>query len=148
MTTPTDTNYAQRVAESFSRQKFMQYINASIKQIAPGYCEISLPFSENLTQQHGFFHAGIVAAIADNAAGYAAFSLMKDTSTVLTVEFKINLISPAKGDYLIGKSKVIKQGRNLTICQSEVQVGNDNDQKLCAISQTTIMELQNRIDGN
>ena len=142
-----DDNYKDRVKKSFARQKFMHFINAKLTKVDPGYCEIDLPFSENLTQQHGFFHAGIVASIADNAAGYAAYSLMESSSSVLTVEYKINLVSPARGERLTGKAKVIKHGKTLTICQAEVYAVGKNDEKLCAVAQVTLMELKNREDG-
>ncbi|MEZ4793839.1 MAG: PaaI family thioesterase [Gelidibacter sp.] len=145
--TPKDSDYEHRVSKSFAKQSFMNYIKAELQKIEPGYCEIKLPFSENLTQQHGFFHAGIVATLADNASGYAAFSLMAASSSVLTVEYKINLMSPAKGEYLIGKSKVIKNGKTLTICQSEVFASENGEQKLCAIAQVTLMELKDTYDG-
>jgi len=143
---PIDPNYAARIKDSFNRQGFMNFINAELKKIAPGYCEIELPFSENLTQQHGFFHAGIVATIADNSSGYAAYSLMKSTSSILTVEFKINLMAPAKGECLIGKSKVIKNGKTLKVCQSEIFVLSNGIEKLCAITQATLIELNDKSD--
>ncbi len=145
--TAATPDYKQKVQESFNRQKFMHFINAELLKVEPGYCEIKLPFSENLTQQHGFFHAGVVSTIADNAAGYSAFSLMEATSSILTVEFKINLIAPAKGENLIGKSKVIKSGKTLTICQVEVYAGNDEEYKLCAVAQSTLMQLMNKSDS-
>src|ERR1700741_220712 len=95
-----DKDYAFRVQESFDRQKFMNLINAKLFKIEPGFCEIHIPYDINITQQHGFFHAGIVGTMADNAAGYAAFSLMEKSSSILTVEFKLNLISPADGELL------------------------------------------------
>lgn len=143
---PIDKKYSKRVKDSFDRQNFMKLINAKLADVQPGYCEIHIPYHENLTQQHGFFHAGIISTVADNTAGYAAFSLMNENSSVLTVEFKINLISPADGGLLIGKSKVLKNGRTLTICQSEVFVIKDGKEKLCAVAQLTIIELKNRSD--
>ncbi len=143
---PIDKKYSKRVKDSFDRQNFMKLINAKLADVQPGYCEIHIPYHENLTQQHGFFHAGIISTVADNTAGYAAFSLMNENSSVLTVEFKINLISPADGELLIGKSKVLKNGRTLTICQSEVFVIKDGKEKLCAVAQLTIIELKNRSD--
>ncbi len=140
-------DYKERVIESFAKQKFMRFIKAELTEIKPGYCEISLPFSDNLTQQHGFFHAGIISTIADNAAGYAAFSLMEPTSSILTVEYKINLVSPAIGERLISKAEVIKSGKTLTICQSKVYACEKENQKLCAIAQVTLIELVNTNDG-
>ena len=94
---PKDPDYINRITNSFHRQPFMEFIGAELVKVEPGFCEIHLPYHKNLSQQHGFFHAGIVGAIADNVAGYAAFSLMDSASSILTVEFKLNLLSPADG---------------------------------------------------
>jgi len=145
--TPIDINFKKRVQDSFARQKFMTFINAELIKIQPGYCEIKLPFTESLTQQHKYFHAGIIAAIADNAAGYAAFSLMHSTSTVLTVEYKINFVAPAKGDFLVAKASVLKKGGTLIVCQAEVFAQNHSKLKLCSVMQSTLMELKNKKDS-
>ncbi len=143
---PQSADYQKKVRDSFNRQKFMSTIKAELVKIAPGYCEIQVPYQEDLTQQHGFFHAGIVSTIADNAAGYAGFSLMAENSSVLTVEFKLNLMSPGDGDLLIGKANVLKHGQTLTICRSEVYIRKNGIEKLCAASQTTLIELKNKSD--
>jgi len=144
---PKDKDFETKVRDSFSRQKFMDLINAKLFKVEPGFCEIHVPYDVNLTQQHSFFHAGIVGAIADNAAGYAAFSLMDENSSILTVEFKLNLISPADGELLIGKSQVLKYGRTLTICRSDVFIVKGGVEKLCAASQSTLIELPNKSDN-
>jgi uncharacterized protein (TIGR00369 family) len=144
--TPKDSEYFTRVHESFQRQKFMETIRAKLIKIEPGSCEIHIPYHINLTQQHGFFHAGIVGTIADNAAGYASFSLMDKHSSILTVEFKLNLLAPADGELLIGRSKVLKYGKTLTICRSDILIVKDGTEKLCAASQSTLMELSNKSD--
>lgn len=143
---PKDPDFATKVKDSFARQKFMELINAKLCKVTPGFCEIHIPYDINITQQHSFFHAGIVGTIADNAAGYAAFSLMDKDSSILTVEFKLNLISPADGELLIGKSHVLKYGKTLTICRSDVFIVKNGVEKLCAASQSTLIELQNRKD--
>ncbi|HOO10594.1 MAG TPA: PaaI family thioesterase, partial [Cyclobacteriaceae bacterium] len=102
---------------------------------------------DGLYQQHGFFHAGVISTVADNASGYAGFSLMEETSSVLTVEFKLNLLSPGAGDKLIGKASVLKNGRTLTICRSEVFVYKNNIEMLCAASQSTLIELKGKLDA-
>ena len=139
-----DADYQARVMDSFNRQKFMGYINAKLMKLAPGFCEIHLPYDVNLTQQNAFFHAGIIGSIADNAAGYAAFSLMDKNSSVLAVEFKLNLLAPADGELLIGRANVLKYGRTLTVCRSDVFIVKDGIEKLCAASQSTMMELSNK----
>ncbi len=144
--TPKDANYINKVQTSFERQQFMKFINATLFKIEPGYSEIHVPYDKNITQQHGFYHAGIVGTVADNAAGYAAFSLMDKNASILTVEFKLNLIAPADGELLIGRSNVLKNGKTLTICRSDVFIVKNGKEKLCAASQSTLIELENKND--
>ena len=136
-----------KVRESFNRQEFMHFIGARLTVLKDGYCEIELDHKKELSQQHGFFHAGIIGSLADNAAGYAAFSKMEQDSSILSVEFKINLMSPGDGEKLIAKAYVIKHGRTLTVCRSDVYIVKDAVEKLCAASQTTLIELKNRKDS-
>jgi len=143
---PKDSDFVARVNDSFGRQKFMGLLNAKLHKVEAGYCEIHVPYRLELTQQHSFFHAGIVGTVADNAAGYAAFSLMEKASTILAVEFKLNLISPADGELLIGKGYVLKYGKTLTICRSDVFILKGGAEKLCAASQSTMMELRDKHD--
>lgn len=143
---PKDPGYKTKIQESFDRQEFMKYLNGKLIKVEPGYCEIQVAYDRRLTQQHGFFHAGVIGTIADNASGYAAFSLMEMSSSILTVEFKLNLISPADGELLIGKAEVLKYGRTLTVCRSDVYIVKDGIEKLCAASQSTLIELPNRSD--
>jgi uncharacterized protein (TIGR00369 family) len=124
----------------------MDFIKAKLVEIRPGYCEIHLPYREELSQQHGFFHAGVIGTIADNAGGYAAYSLMPADSTVLTVEYKLNLLSPGNGDLLIGRGQVVKSGRTLTICRSDIVVVKDGRENLCAIATVTLMNLAGKSD--
>lgn len=140
---PKNNNYKKAVEESFQRQQFMTLIGAELIEVSPGYCEIHLSYRDNLTQQHGFFHAGVISTIADNAAGYAAFSLMDENASVLSVEFKINLLSPGDGEKLISKAQVLKNGKTLTICRAEVYILKDGVLKLCAAAQLTMIELKN-----
>jgi uncharacterized protein (TIGR00369 family) len=141
-----DPDFKSRIIDSFQRQPFMQTLGIELVQIDSGYCEMKLPFKKELTQQHGYFHAGTIATIADNSAGYAAFSLMQATSSVLTVEFKVNLLSPGQGDSLLAKARVIKNGRTLKICQAEVFSEIEGEESLCAIAIISLMELENRSD--
>lgn len=139
---PKTANYKQKVEDSFQLQKFMGFIGAKLINVEPGYCEIHLPYSENLTQQNGFFHAGIISTLADNAAGYASFSLMEEDASVLSVEFKLNLIAPGVGDLLIARANVLKSGKTLTICRADVFTRKDGVEKLCAASQATLIQLK------
>ena len=119
----------------------MAFIGAEITVIEPGHCEIQLPYRRELSQQHGFFHAGIIGTIADNVGGYAAYTLMEKGASILTVEYKINFISPAKGDRLIGRGHVIRPGRKLTLCRCDVLVVDRGKEKPCAASQMTLISL-------
>lgn len=143
---PLDKNYEKKIKESFSRQPFMDFINAELVEIKPGYCEIHLPYKNDLCQQHGYFHAGIIGTIADNCGGYAAFSLMPKGASVLTVEYKMNLVAPGDGDLLIGCAQVIKPGRTLTICKAEVFVVKHKIRTLCATSLMTVMAMHGKAD--
>ncbi|MBW2296438.1 MAG: PaaI family thioesterase, partial [Deltaproteobacteria bacterium] len=112
--------YKEKVIESFNRQGMMKTINASIIAIRPGEIELAFPYQSNLTQQHGFIHAGIVSTMLDTACGYAAFSLMPENAAVLTIEFKVNLLSPAKGERFQAVGKVKKPGKNITVTEGEL----------------------------
>lgn len=117
---PLDPDYEAHVRASFARQEFMRTLGVEILHLAPGEVDLGLPHRPGLTQQHGYFHAGVTATIADTAAGYAALSLYPQGTGVLTTEFKINLLRPADGERLVARGRVIKPGRTLTICQSDV----------------------------
>ncbi len=143
---PLDPDYERKVRDSFARQPFMDFIGAKLTKIMPGYCEIELDYREELTQQHGFFHAGIVGTIADNSCGYAAYSLMPVDSSVLTVEYKLNLISPAKGSSIISRGEVIKSGRTITVAKAEVVVVAENQKNTCASALITLMTLAGKAD--
>lgn len=137
-----DSEFKKRVQKSFHQQKFMSFIGAKLTKIKPGFCEIQVPYRKELTQQNEFFHAGIVGTLADNTGGYAAYSLMNPDDSVLTVEYKLNLLSPAKGELLIAQSKVLKAGKTLTVCFSEVFVKNKKEKKLCATALVTLIALK------
>lgn len=117
---PRDPLWEERIRSSFAKQGFMAHLGVTIGHLAPGEVDLVVPFRSELTQQHGYFHAGATATIADSASGYAALSLFPTESGVLTTEFKINLINPAQGEQLIARGRVIKSGRTLTVCQSDV----------------------------
>jgi len=116
---PKDPAYAARVRASFARQKAMDLIGARLTVVEPGYTEIALAYRDDLTQQKGFVHGGILGMIADSACGYAAYSLMPATSSLVTVEYKINILAPARGD-LVARGQVIRPGRTLTVTRGEI----------------------------
>ena len=124
----------------------MHLLGATMKRVEPGLVEIELPHRADLTQQHGYFHAGVVATIADSAGGYAGYSLMPAGSTVLTVEYKINLLAPAEGERLLATGRAIKSGRTLTVCEVEVEAFKGGERTTCAWVLQTVMCLENRSD--
>ena len=144
---PADPNFEQRVRDSFQRQGIMGLIGARLSLVAPGHVEIELPFRHDLTQQHGFFHGGVTSTIADSAGGYAAFSLFPADASVLTVEYKINLMAPADGELLRAVGRVLRPGRSLTVCDLEVFVTKAGREKLCAKGLQSIMRLDGRPDA-
>jgi uncharacterized protein (TIGR00369 family) len=141
-----DSNYENKVIDSFSRQPFMAFIGARMVKILPGYCEIVLPYKNEISQQHGYFHGGIIGTIADNCGGYSAYSLMPADCSVLTVEYKLNLIASGLGEQLVGRGQVIKSGRTLTTCRSDVFVLKDGVEKQCATSIVTLMAMRGKSD--
>jgi uncharacterized protein (TIGR00369 family) len=144
--TPLDPDFANRVRESFKLQQFMATLGATLGAVEPGFVEIRLPIILAITQQHGFVHAGAVASIADSACGYAAFSLMPADAGVLAVEFKINLMAPAKGEMLIARGQVLRAGRTLSVCQAEVVALSEGAEKTVAVLTSTVMTVKDRED--
>jgi uncharacterized protein (TIGR00369 family) len=139
---PVDVHYRARVQESFSRQKAMALIGASLSAVEAGRVEIALPYRDELTQQKGFVHGGIIGMIADTACGYAAFSLMPAGGSLVTVEYKMNILTPARSS-LVARGEVIRPGRTLTIARAEVYA---EDGKHVATMQQTLMALPERPD--
>jgi uncharacterized protein (TIGR00369 family) len=144
---PLDPAWETKVSDSFGRQAFMREIGALLTTSVPGHVEIELPYREALTQQHGFFHGGVTTAIADSAGGYAAFSLFPPGSSVLTVEFKINLLAPAQGEKLRAIGQVLRPGRTLTVCELKVLAILDGRETLCAAGQQTLICLAGKADA-
>ena len=138
---PIDQNYAERVRQSFAGQRVMAFIGAELTELQPGYCEIRLRFRPELSQQDGFFHAGIISTVADSAGGYAGYTLMPAHSRVLTVEYKMNLLAPARGEHLIARGQVIKNGRTLVIAKADVGVVRDGTETPCATLLETLISL-------
>jgi len=141
---PLDPNFAARVRASFARQTVMATIGARLEQLAPGAAEIALPFRADLCQQHGFVHAGIIATIADSACGYAAFSLMGPEAAVLSVEYKLNLLAPARGARFVARARVIRPGKTLTVCAADVFAIESGRETQIATMLATIMALVER----
>lgn len=137
-----------RVRASFARQGAMATIGASLDAVEPGYCAISLVPHAGVSQQHGYVHAGIVAAIVDSAGGYAGYSLFPANASVLTVEFKLNLLAPAEGERIVAEGFVVKPGRTLCITRGEVHAESRGRRRLCALMQQTLMLMHGKDDGD
>ena len=145
---PRDPAYEARVRASFARQRAMATIGARLFAIRPGEVEIELPYRADLTQQHGYVHGGIIGMIADSACGYAAYSLMPEDSSVLTVEYKLNLVAPAEGSRFLARGRVLRPGRTLVVVEGKVMaLAADGREGLIAAMQATMMTLAGASDA-
>ena len=141
-----DADYQRRVRDSFARQGLMAHLGAELVSLEPGGVAIRVPFRGELTQQHGYFHAGVTGAIADSACGYAAFTLMGAEDSVLTVEYKMNLLAPADGEELVARARVVRSGKTLKVCMADVFVKKSGMENHCATVLATIMCLAGKAD--
>lgn len=141
---PADPAFEARTRASFARQGAMAYLGALLESVAPGRVEIALPFRSELSQQHGFFHAGIISTIADSAGGYAGFTLFPADTGILTVEFKINLTAPADGERAVAVGEVLRTGRTLTVCRLDAYVVKGGGRVHCATGLQTLMRIVGR----
>ena len=143
---PLDADYARRTRDSFERQPAMRTLGAALVSVAPGHVVIAMAHAEHLTQQHGFVHAGMLSAALDSACGYAAFSLMPADAAVLTIEFKINLLAPARGPHFRIEGQVVKAGRTISVVEGRaLQIGDgDGEPKPIATMTATVMTIVGR----
>jgi len=139
-----DPEYERRTRASFARQGAMAHIGAQLAKVEPGRVEIVLPYRPELSQQRGFFHAGMISAIADSAGGYAGFTLFAPEAGMLTVEFKLNLIAAADGERALAVGEVIRSGRTLTVCRLDAYVEKAGRRVHCATGLQTLMSLVGR----
>ncbi|MEK7402089.1 MAG: PaaI family thioesterase [Gemmatimonadota bacterium] len=139
-----DPGFEARVRASFAKQAFMATIGAEIAELSAGRVSLRMNVRDDLTQQHGFVHAGAIASLADSACGYAALSLMPADAAVLSVEFKVNMLSPAKGDAIIARAEVIRPGRTIMVCRADVFSINGKEEKLVAAMQGTMMVVRDK----
>jgi uncharacterized protein (TIGR00369 family) len=138
---------AARVSESFKKQQIMLLLGATLARVERGQVEIALPFREDLTQQHGFLHAGVVTTILDSACGYAALTVMPDDAGVLSIEFKTNLLAPAAGDRFIARGRVVRAGRTIVVCSGDVIAlhdGRKGEEATVATMLATMLVVQGR----
>ena len=143
---PRDPEFEAKVRSSFANQTAMQTLGAVMGKVEPGQVEIEMPFQAGLTQQHGFIHGGIVTSILDSACWYAAFSLIAPDSAVLTVEYKVNFMAPAKGERLVSRGQVLRPGASITVCKGDVVAYDGGEEKLVTTMLMTMMILPNRPD--
>jgi uncharacterized protein (TIGR00369 family) len=146
MTRISDPHFAERVSASFGRQTAMHLIRATLPVVEHGRTEIHVPHWQGIEQQHGFVHGGVVGMIADSAAGYAAMTVVPATASVLTVEYKMNLVAPADGQKLIARGQVIRPGRTLIVTKAEVYAVKEGLETLCALIQQTIMVMHGKAE--
>jgi len=138
---PRDPNYVAKVHESFAQQALMTTFGATLEEVLPGKVTLAAPYAEAFTQQDGFLHAGVVTALIDSACGYAAYSLMPAGTRVLSTEFKVNLLSPARGTRFIAVAEVLKAGRTLTVCRGDLFAEQDGSRRLIAAMQAGMICL-------
>ena len=139
-----DPDFEARVRSSFERQRFMATLGASLDRVAPGEVAIAFTHQSELTQQHGYLHAGVMTSVADSACGYAALSLTEPGVGVLSVEFKVNMLSPAIGDRFLATGRVVRAGRTLTVCSAEVTTERDGATVAVLLMQATMMSVRGR----
>ncbi|WP_269932061.1 PaaI family thioesterase [Aminobacter sp. HY435] len=138
-------DFEERVRSSFARQSVMRTIGAELTFVAPGTVEIEMPYSEALTQQHGFLHAGVISTALDSACGYAAYSLMPENSGVLSIEFKVNLLAPGRGERFVFRGSVTKPGRTIVVADGQAYAfAADGEAKLIATMTGTMMVVVGR----
>ncbi|MES2937759.1 MAG: PaaI family thioesterase [Pseudomonadota bacterium] len=141
---PADAGFADRVRASFERQGALKTMNVTLTAVEPGRTVMELPWSQEVTQQHGFVHAGVLGAVMDTACGYAAFSLMPADAAVLTVEYKVNLLAPARGQLFRIQGEVLKPGRTITVSEGRAWALDGGKEKLVATMTCTLMAVFGR----
>jgi uncharacterized protein (TIGR00369 family) len=144
MTHTFDPLSAERVRASFARQNAMSLIHATMPMIEHGCVEIHIPHWNGIQQQHGFVHGGVVGMIADSAGGYAAMTLIPANDSVLSVEYKMNFLAPAKGEALVARGSILRSGRTLIVTQANVFALERGEESLCAVMQQTIMVIHGK----
>ncbi|MEP5611462.1 MAG: PaaI family thioesterase [Cyclobacteriaceae bacterium] len=137
--------FIERIREGFEAQSFMQHIGAKLTDIKEGYVQIEVEYNDRLLQQHGFYHGGVVATLADNAGGFAGNTLMSENEQPLSIEFKINLLNPAKGEKLVAKARVLKNGRRIKVCEVNVYGVQDGEEKHCAVAIVSVIATEQKL---
>lgn len=146
MTRVANSDFAESVTASFGKQTAMHLIRATLPVVEHGRTEIHVPHWDGIEQQHGFVHGGVMGMIADSAAGYAAMTVVPADASVLTVEYKMNLVAPADGEKLIARGQVVRPGRTLIVTKAEVFAVKGGQETLCALMQQTIMVMNGKAE--
>lgn len=144
MPSPPDPDFEPRTRASFARQAAMATLGVQLTRVAPGEVDMELPFREDLTQQHGFIHAGILATVLDSACGYAAFTLMPADAGVLSIEFKVNLLAPAHGERIVVRARVVRAGRTISVCTGDAFAVRDGQERHVTTMTATMMTVTGR----
>ncbi len=140
--TPRSPDFINRARQTMAKQPFAHTLGLELVRIEPGFIEFHLPFTADLGQQHGYYHGGVIGALADNCGGFATGTLLADEDSLVTVEYKVNFLSPADGEMLIGRGQVLRAGSKLTTCRSDIYSLKDGKEKLCATALGTFMTLK------
>ena len=143
---PADEGWEERVRAAFGRQAALAHVGAELDAVAPGEADIALPFSDHVTQHHGYFHGGVIGMIADVAGGFAGLSLMPPGQEVLTVEYKLNIVRPGRGDRLLARGRLVKPGRTLTITRADIVAQAGGEESLIAVMQQTLIGVAGTSD--
>lgn len=138
---PANPDFEKTVRQSFARQQAMDLIRATLTKVEHGHAEISMPHWDGIEQQHGFVHGGVVGMVADSAAGYAGMTVVPADASVLSVEYKLNFLAPARGSQLVARGQVVRPGRTLIVTKAEVYSIENETEVLCALMQQTIMVM-------
>lgn len=144
--TPRHPDWEASVRESFAKQNAMKTMGIELTDVTPGHVHLTMSFNTDFTQQHGFIHAGVVTTALDSACGYAAHSLMEEGASVLSVEFKSNFLSPAKGESFVFHASVVKSGRTITVAEASAYAVSNGSEKLFATMTATLMAIKDRPD--
>lgn len=137
-------DFHERIRQSFARQGAMATLGAELTRISQGVVEIELPFEAKLTQQHGILHAGVISAALDTACSYAAYSLIEPAASVLTIEFKVNLMSPGRGERFLFRGEITKPGSTIIVADGRAYALTDGPAKLIASMTSTLMVIRDR----
>ncbi|MCW8906044.1 MAG: PaaI family thioesterase [Sedimenticola sp.] len=142
---PRNPDYVAQVQSAFAGQPMLAALGMELVRVAPGFCELRLPFRDDISQNHGYFHGGAIATLADVSGGFAGWSLLPEGMWIVTVEYKTNIVAPGRGEYLIGRGRVVRSGRTLTTTEIEIlAVDGDGQESLCATALQTLMAVEAR----